>query len=239
MLGGFWLTLEQDRGNYGNGLTNAEVELTGPLPRIAVGAMFILQRVSLEPGAFYTDRVNGPTVILVESGTLLFNSLTDGVDRSLQPGDTAKVSPMSIFAVRNDSDTVGRYLLAMVSPGRASGPNFNEGMAVSYLIRAPLTRDLGVATLRLRQMTITPGEVLDPWVTTGLTWITVLEGGLGLTLTGEQVPIPYEPGVERYEPAGVTVWLADDTAVITRNAGDTPLVITILALEPVTEAAPP
>ena len=66
--------------------------------------------------------------------------------------------------------------------------------------------------------------------------IRIEEGDVGLTLTGDSVPAPFQSGVEGSGVASRTVQLPSDVNVTARNTGMTPLVLTIVAISPVSES---
>jgi hypothetical protein len=178
--------------------------------------------------------MGGPFIVAVESGALTFteggrtreltagNHLTfSGADAiEYQPGESGITSAYAVYFVPSlDAPAVRSDPVAnrFSSPINDSADDLPGGAARVLLER--LTVPLGGAL---------PPETARPWV-----WTDVEAGVLGLTLAGDHLPFRWEAGAERVIRPGDSIpVIAPGTAVTMRNAGDTPLVLYRLTIDP-------
>jgi hypothetical protein len=185
----------------------------------------------------------GVVVLAVEVGQLTVT--VDGTDHHLVGGEALDVANAE-FAFHNSGTAVATAYVAYAIPQFSA--QVGHGADQIWLSGDPLvhTHDVvissvaekvpaGSGRLVLERMTVLPGSALpaetaSPWI-----WIRAGNGILGLSLTGESLPTGWESGAEREFPShfqNLLPAIAPGTTMVMRNAGDDPLVLYRLTLEP-------
>jgi uncharacterized cupin superfamily protein len=192
----------------------------------------------LQPGAVGRwPGMVGTTVFRVDAGSV--EILSDGVRHVLRAGDQRTLPATADFALRNVGSAEARVteIALLDAVATVSGPNevipYADALAgtADWIVQAGATLPGGAGRVTLERLTLAPGATLPPFAATGLAWIGVAEGRLGMTLEGERLPFRWDSGEERAYGAHQQLPLAPAGAQVTlRNPADTPLVLYRLAL---------
>jgi hypothetical protein len=181
----------------------------------------------------------GRVLFKVEQGTVAI-TLSDG-DHVVTAGETLNASTEDREAIRNVSADVARFievdLLDAVATLTEAGPEFvasgSTGVVNAWPIQAGATLPAGSARVVLERLTIPPDAEVPAFTATGLDWLGIEEGRVGVTLEGEHLPFRWDPGEER--TFGVDQHpplFAPGTRVTLHNAGDGQLILYRLTLTP-------
>lgn len=157
-----------------------------------------------------------------------------GATHALNEGDQLTLETREGFTMRNVGEVEARVMEADVLDAAAVTTPLNAthfysdptGGRVDWVIVAAATLPDDAAYAKVERITVLPGVALEPFTATGLEWIGIEQGRLGVTLDGEQLPFRWDAGEERTFGAYQQLPLAPVGAQVTlRNAGDTPLVL--------------
>jgi hypothetical protein len=175
----------------------------------------------------------------VEQGTVAI-ALSDG-EQVVTAGESLSASTEDRDVIRNVGDNEARFievdLLDAVATHSELGPQFaasdTTGVANAWPIQAGATLPAGSARVVLERQTVPAGAQVPAFTATGLDWLGIEEGRVGVTLEGEHLPFRWDPGEER--TFGVDQHpplFAPGTRVTLRNVGDDPLILYHLTLTP-------
>jgi hypothetical protein len=185
----------------------------------------------------------GPVLVMVERGQL--TATQHGVETGLAAGEIfAPNDPEQEVSlhVRGAEETV-ILVVGFQALGFAADCSWGSdslGHTPHVLIWTPAhALPRGSVDLRLQRLTVPPGSSLPAHEASPLTWMSVGEGELGLTLEG-QMPFLWEPGQERTLYRGqawpqipdpiINPLMSGSTRMLLRNAGDDSLVLYRLTL---------
>jgi hypothetical protein len=131
---------------------------------------------------------------------------------------------------------------ATSSTGAYYASKFSDprGGTESFVIEAATNLTATAGGVTLERLTLPPGAALESFAHTGLEWVGVGAGRLGVTLAGERLPFRWDSGEERTfglfkSPPSIPA----GTEVTLRNAGDSSLVLYRLTLSPLADVTPP
>lgn len=196
------------------------------------------------PSAVRLSTQEGVVVLAVDVGQVTVT--VDGADHELGGGEALEVTSTE-FAFHNAGTGEATAYVAYAIP-HFSAELGHGAMAKPWLDGDPLfhTHDVlissvaeqvppGSGRLVLERLTVSPGvalpaETASPWI-----WTRASAGTLGLSLTGESLPRGWESGAEHeFLPhfQNLLPVVAPGTTMVMRNAGDDPLVLYRLTLEP-------
>ena len=184
--------------------------------------------------------LGGPFIVAVESGAMTMTEA--GRTQQLTAGNHLAFSGAEAVAFRpvGPEETVAYAVYFAPSldlPAVRSDPVANR---FTYPINESAD-DFpgGSARVLLERLTVPPGGALPPQAARPWVWTDIETGALGLTLTGDRLPIRWESGEERVIRPGVGMpVIAPGTTMTPRNAGDAPLVLYRLTLDPGVTATP-
>ena len=149
------------------------------------------------PAELKVSPLDGLQWVAADGGTLV--AVVDGQERDLAPGEALVVAAGQELALRNAG--VGE---AAAIRGVVSGVFANEvydGSAISQQVvldtAATKAVPVGASRMVFVRLSLPPGSVLPPDVMAERDWFGVTVGRLGLTLSGEKLPIGWKGGVER------------------------------------------
>lgn len=200
-----------------------------------------IDRIDLEPGTAFTDIRFGPTFVEALSGSVDVQSLLDGPERTIASGEIVPISSRSTLLLSNSSAEPASVLAIGIHPSNGrSTPYINDGVRLSFIAWFPLSADaMPDATVRLRRVGVAAGKALATFQTTGNLILRPEDSSIGITITGNDLPIGFESGVERIRNPGTMLAIDPNLAVSIRNLGDQALVLQMLTIEPVNQSIPP
>jgi quercetin dioxygenase-like cupin family protein len=208
-------------------------------------------RWSYQPGATYELTIPGPEVYAVESGSLSLRSdepitvlrgagegtaeieeiATANVDVTLRAGDHAVVPANATHTLRNDGDEALQFLNVVIFPASLAVPSWladadlPNGISVRNLVSDVVAEPDIVPPPPVRilvdRATIPTGAILPPPSTADYELVFVEAGHLEVVVDGR---------VES-RGAGEAIRILPGSSSGLRNAGDTPLVVMVLAIE--------
>jgi hypothetical protein len=195
------------------------------------------------PSAVTLPAREGIVVLAVERGQIIVT--VSGTEHHLVDGEALEVTNAE-FAVHASGPAAASVYL--VSAGPEFSADVGHGADQIWVSGDPLvhTHEVvlsstaeafspGSAHLVLERVRVPPGsafpeETASPWV-----WTRIGAGTLGLSLHGESLPEGWDAGVEHEFPPhfqNLLPVIAPGTTMVMRNAGDNPLVLYRLTLEP-------
>jgi hypothetical protein len=231
---GAWFTLSSDRRENG---AATELRVQSPIwePGDDFAGVVTWLRVSLEPGAFYTDLLWGPGVFLVERGQISFTSMLDGPPHQIVACGVVNSSSRSTVRLENTGDGPAVVVLAVLAQEEPwnTPPYLNPGVTVQELLSPRFVGASGVpSAIALREITLDARQRIDTWRTRGQTWISVQSGSVGITPRGDPLPANLTDGFEstfdRWWPIPVEAGIE----LSIRNASDSSTRLYVLELLP-------
>jgi hypothetical protein len=183
----------------------------------------------------------GVELLMVEQGQVATTG-PDG-EHTVPPGETVQVSlaSSSAYGLRNIGDTEARTIeVDLLDAEKTVTSTMDIGVfsdPTGGVLDAPLavgvTLPDGPGRVILTRLTLPPGATLPAYTASGLDWIGIEAGRVGMTLEGERLPFRWDSGEERSFAKGQALpTVAPDVHVTLRNAGDSALVLDHLTLIP-------
>jgi hypothetical protein len=171
-----------------------------------------------------------PRVVIAGEGS--FEIRLDGVEHSLQPGESLIVPVGQELVVRTTGQTEATLLhvgvMATYPPVEFDTAFITYRYAIATTGKVPT----GATRMVVERITIAPGAALPPFTLAENQWVGVEEGTVGVTLAGERLPLYWESGEEREFARDYFPTVAPGTEVTLRNAGDDQLVLYRLTITP-------
>jgi mannose-6-phosphate isomerase-like protein (cupin superfamily) len=214
---------------------------------LAGHTLLLVERWRFRPGptSGSLPPADGPTLLAVETGTLAVT--VDGSQRTLGAGEPIVVPAGLGITMHNPGSTdTFVYIVSLALWTDIHGQSdlalfdYDQTLITVELLIGASTDALpgGPAQIVLERHTLPPGATLTPFEATGLDWLGVGAGSLGLTLAGERLPFRWQPGEEQKILVGQPLPIITPGTMMTlRNAGDDPLVCYRLIITPTGEAA--
>ena len=176
----------------------------------------------------------------IEQGTVKISH--SGVEHVVHVGEQWSAPIDGVAAFENVGDDVARIVevdvldaVATSSVDASANSKFSDpqGYSESFVISAATDLTTGSGRVTLERLTLPPGTVMAPYAKTPFDWVGIAAGRLGITLEGERLPFRWDPGEERTFGLSQSMpAIPAGTEVTLRNAGDEPLVLYHLRIEP-------
>jgi hypothetical protein len=216
-------------------------------PMTAGHAQILVNVITLQPGVSGgLDGQVGTVLHAVEAGTVTV--VLSGAEREIHAGEQWGGPVDGISGIRNTGPEEARLVeldildavATSTSPGNDNSPFTDPlGFSARVPVEAGATLPAGPLWTTLERLTLPPGATLPAYTATGLDWLGIDAGRVGVALEGERLPFRWDSGEERTYSAGEPLpAIAAGARVTLRNAGDDPLVLYRVALTSLAAATP-
>lgn len=201
-----------------------------------------IEHWTFQPGNAFLQisPLSGPQWVVSDAAPLM--ATIDGQEREIPADSGLVVLPGQALTVRNPGSE-DRALIRGVAAAGFSLEEYDRQRIVRQIALDSGAHEAlppGRSRLIFDRLLLQPGATLMIEPATGLDWIEVTSGSLGLTLSGPSLPENWRSGHERDIAAGESLpALAPGTRVTLRNVGDDPLVLLRLQVIPATMTGEP
>ena len=200
-----------------------------------------LERWRFQPGPAMVqgNPLGAPSAIAVDAGTI--TATIGETSQMLQAGDQLLIPGDQPQAFGNAGATEAVLLWVTFAPGGMGADAEWDPLAIAFEHAAPtfMATPPNPARVLVERFVLPPGTSLLPYTVMEPEQLGIEAGRLGLTVTGEELPVLWKSGRERalavsQDPPA----LAPGWQVLVRNAGDDPLILLRLRIGPTVAGTP-
>ena len=194
-----------------------------------------IEHWTFQPGSasLQIPPLSGPQWVVSDAAPLV--ATIDGQERDIPTDSGIVILPGQALSVRNPGSEARSLIRGVAAAGFSLEEYDRQRIARRIALDSGAHEALppGRSRLIFDRLLLQPGSTLMIEPATGLDWIEVASGSLGLTLSGPSVPVNWRSGHEREITAGESLpALVPGTRVTLRNVGDEPLVLLRLQVIP-------